>query len=152
VPGFETLESGTPVAAQTQAGGPETFRSRVLARVAVLALVTALLTVVVGAAVMVGSSWRPEPAGAPASSSPLLPAPPAPEVRDPLPTVYGGTVAEVVANGEAVGATVVVFDARWDRPVGQDWRVCTRGEAFIGESTPSGELHVAAVPPGDPCP
>jgi hypothetical protein len=122
-------------------------------RVAVLALVAALLTVAVGTAVMVASYWQPEPAAAPAPRSPLIQPTPAPEVRDPLPTVGGGTVAEVVANGEAVGATLIVFDARRNRPVEPDWRVCTRGETFIGsEGIPSGELHVAAVPPGDPCP
>jgi hypothetical protein len=102
---------------------------------------------------MVASYWRPEPAAAPAPRSPLIQPTPAPEVRDPLPTVFGGTVAEVVANGEAVGATLIVFDARWNRPVEPDWQVCTRGETFIGsEGIPSGELHVAAVPPGNPCP
>jgi hypothetical protein len=100
---------------------------------------------------MVASDWRAEPAHAPASQAPLVP--PTPGVRAPLPIVAGGTVAEVVANGEAVGATVIVFDARWDRQVGPDWRVCTRDETFIGEKgIPSGTLDVAAVPPGDPCP
>jgi hypothetical protein len=152
VQGIETDESATPATPQ-DGGAAGTPRNRAVVRVAVLALVAALLTVAVGTAVMVASYWRPEPAAAPAPRSPLIQPTPAPEVRDPLPTVFGGTVAEVVANGEAVGATLIVFDARWNRPVEPDWQVCTRGETFIGsEGIPSGELHVAAVPPGDPCP
>jgi hypothetical protein len=136
VQGIETDESATPATPQ-DGGAAGTPRNRAA----------------VGTAVMVAAYWRPEPAAAPAPRSPLIQPTPAPEVRDPLPTVFGGTVAEVVANGEAVGATLIVFDARWNRPVEPDWQVCTRGETFIGsEGTPSGELHVAAVPPGDPCP
>jgi hypothetical protein len=151
VQGSETDESATPATPQDRGAG--TPRNRAVVRVAVLALVAALLAVAVGTAVMVASYWRPEPAAAPAPRSPLIQPTPAPEVRDLLLTVFGGTVAEVVANGEAVGATLIVFDARWNRPVEPDWQVCTRGETFIGsEGIPSGELHVAAVPPGDPCP
>jgi hypothetical protein len=147
--GSETDESATALTAQDHGTG--TPRKRAAVRAAVLVLVASLLTVVVGTAVMVASYWRPEPAGAPASPSPLIPTRPVPVVRAPLPDVAGDTVADVVANGEAVG--VIVFDARWQRPVAPDWRVCTRGETFIGESgVPSGELHVAALPPGDPCP
>ena len=146
--GFETDESDI-----SEDEATETGRNPVAVRVAVLVLVAAVLAVVVGTAVMVASYWQPQPAAAPASPSPLLPPPPVHVVREPLPTIYGGTVAEVVANGEAAGATVIVFDARWDRPVDPDWQVCTRGETFLGErGEPTGELHVAAVPQGDPCP
>ena len=51
---------------------------------------------------------------------------------------------------EAV-AHVVAFDARWDRPVAPDWRICTQSKTFWGDSRPTGDVHLAAVPPGDPC-
>jgi hypothetical protein len=153
VQGYETDGSVLELTDDDHEDDSQGTPNRMVVRVAVLAVVGALLAVVVGTAVMVASYWQPQPAAAPASQPPLIPPPPEPEIREPLPFIYGNTVAEVVANGEAAGATVIVFDARWNRQVGPDWQVCTREETFLGErGEPTGDLHVSAVPQGDPCP
>lgn len=56
VQGSETDESATPATPQDRGAG--TPRNRAVVRVAVLALVAALLAVAVGTAVMVASYWR----------------------------------------------------------------------------------------------
>jgi acyl dehydratase len=75
-------------------------------------------------------------------------------VRQPLqlPEFRGRTVAEASAAGEAAGANLVIFDARWNRPVKPDWVVCTSEEPVRGDDLPSGDFDIAAVPAGDPCP
>jgi hypothetical protein len=82
------------------------------------------------------------------------PVSPAPVRRQPLelPDFRGRTVAEASAAAEAAGGSPVIFDARWNRPVTPDWVVCTDGEPVRGDDLPTGELHIAAVPAGDPCP
>jgi hypothetical protein len=127
-------------------------------RYALLALGVALVAGAAGLGAMVGS-WAPPdpppPAAAPSTSPAVGPAaPPTTAVRQPLrlPDFRGRTVAEAAAAAESAGATPVIFDARWNRPVAPDWMVCTDGEAFRGNDLPTGELHIAAVPAGDPCP
>lgn len=74
-------------------------------------------------------------------------------IDGPLPEVAGRPVGEAVPALEAAGALVEVFDARaWWRAVQPDWVVCGAGQTFLGDGTPTGEVHVAAVPAGDPCP
>jgi hypothetical protein len=76
---------------------------------------------------------------------------PASSITGPLPDVVGLPVRDAQPALERVGAVVVVFDARWERPVGPEWVVCTATETFSGD-TATGEVHLAAVPAGDPCP
>jgi hypothetical protein len=126
-------------------------------RHAVLGLLAALVTTVAATAVMVLS------APAPVLPEPSRPSAPSPEALDPVPApplplsiptehYAGATVAEAVAGLEAVGAEVEIFDARgWERQVTPEWRVCTAGELYFGD-TPSGIVQIAAVPAGDPCP
>ena len=97
------------------------------------------------------------PSAAPTSAAPvqveqvLLPTPTSP-IAGPLPDVVGRPVGQARPALEQAGAVVVVFDARVrDRAVQPDWVVCTAGETFLGDA-PTGEVHVAAVPAGDPCP
>jgi hypothetical protein len=127
-------------------------------RYALLALGLALVAGAAGLGAVVGS-WAPPdpppPAAAPSTSPAAGPAaPPTSAVRQPLelPEFRGRTVAEASAAAEAAGATPVVFDARWNRPVKPDWVVCTDGEPVRGDDTPTGEFDIAAVPAGDPCP
>jgi hypothetical protein len=135
-------------------GGPP-VRSRRYALVAgVLALVAG-----VGGLGLVFGSWTPPAApradAAPSTSPPVAPAvPTGSPVRAPLdlPDFRGRTVAEASAAAEAAGGTPVIFDARWNRPVAPDWVVCTDGEPVRENDLPTGELHIAAVPAGDPCP
>ena len=125
-------------------------------RYALLTLCLALVAAAAGLGAVVGS-WPPpdpQPRAAPSDAPFETPAAPTPVRRQPLelPDFRGRTVAEASAAAEAAGATPVIFDARWDRPVTPDWVVCTDGEAFRGDDLPTGELHIAAVPAGDPCP
>ena len=85
-------------------------------------------------------------------TEPTAPSRPNPGITSPLPHFQGRTVAETIAGLEAAGATLVIFDARWDRPVAPDWVVCTDDEIFNGDFKPTGQVHIAAVPAGDPCP
>jgi hypothetical protein len=126
-------------------------------RFVVAALVLALPATLAATAFMVFS--RPD-LGPPAPSGPSASAPVAPDPRSttlpplPFPTdgYAGATVADAVAGLEAAGAEVEVYDARvWERTVAPDWRVCTAGELYFGD-TPSGIVQIAAVPAGDPCP
>jgi hypothetical protein len=125
-------------------------------RYAVAAVGLVLVAAAAGLGVMVGS-WPPpdpQPGAGPSDSSATEPAWPTRVVRTRLvvPEFRGRTVAEASAGAEAAGGTPVIFDARWDRPVAPDWVVCTSGEAFRWNDVPTGELHIAAVPAGDPCP
>ena len=95
-------------------------------------------------------SATPQTAAPVAATDPLL-ATPTSRVTGPLPDVVGRPVGEAQPALEQVGAVVVVFDARWERPVEPGWEVCTASELFLGDA-PTGEVHVAAVPAGDPCP
>jgi hypothetical protein len=126
-------------------------------RFAVAALIVALLATVVATVVMVAAHPAPEPAPVPPSTTPA-PAPaadpstPAAPPPIPVPDLTDATVADTVPALEAAGAEVEVYDAKiWERPVAPDWRVCTAGELFYGD-TPSGLVQVFAVPTGDPCP
>ena len=127
-------------------------------RYALLALGLVLVAAAAGLGAVVGS-WAPpdppdlRPGAAPGDIAAFDPPSPTPNIRYPLPDFRGQTIAEATAGAQAAGATPVIFDARWTRPVAPDWIVCTGDEAFRGDSTTStGEVFLAAVPAGDPCP
>ena len=73
----------------------------------------------------------------------------------PLPRFAQGSPVGPAADAlRAAGADVHVVDARaWDREVQPDWALCTQGETYWGDSdTPTGDVTLAAVPVGGPCP
>jgi hypothetical protein len=129
-------------------------------RYAFLVLGLGLLAGAAGLGVAVGSWTPPDPppaAASPSTTPPAGPAAPPPAWgvrRKPLdlPDFRGRTVAEASAAGQAAGANLVIFDARWNRPVQPDWVVCGTGEPVYGNDWPTGDFDISAVPAGDPCP
>ncbi|MGY2004570.1 hypothetical protein [Blastococcus sp. SYSU DS1024] len=124
------------------------------------------LTIASGAALLAGLVlaalvWSPgwgeaAPRRAPGVPVVRAPAPventPEPDgIRSALPEFPGATLGEAVPVLEAAGARAVTFDARWDRAVAPDWRICTQTATTRGDGRPTGDVHLAAVPPGDPC-
>ena len=116
-------------------------------------LVVAALTaaVAVGTVTVVGQvTERPLTRAAATTSAAPPPAVPVLAGR-PLPEVVGRPVGEARPALEQAGAVVVLLDGGGSsRPVQPDWVVCTAG-APTSVDAPAGEVHVAAVPAGDPC-
>jgi hypothetical protein len=121
--------------------------------------VPVVLAVTVAMAVGYSPPQRVE-AATPTPSRPPVPTPepahqwPAFETY-PLPEFGRGSPVGPAADALRVaGATVYVIDARgWEREVRPDWALCTQSETFWGESDiPTGDVTLAAVPVGDPCP
>jgi hypothetical protein len=126
--------------------------------VVVVALAAGIVAAVVAMVVMVLSHPAPPPpvSAPPSTPSSAAPEPPGPDLPDgvdyPLPDVGDLPLGRAVVALERAGATVVSFEAGGgERSVQPDWDVCTASELFRGD-TPTGEIHLAAVPPGDTCP
>ena len=120
-------------------------------------LVVAALTaaVAVGTVTVVGQvTERPltRAAATPSATPSAAPSPAAPVLAGkPLPEVVGRPVGEARPALEQAGAVVVLLDGGGaSRPVQPDWVVCTAGAPTTVDA-PAGEVHVAAVPAGDPC-
>ncbi|MGY1671437.1 hypothetical protein [Geodermatophilus sp. SYSU D00710] len=130
-------------------------------RSAVAALTVAVLASAAATVVVVASQPTPQPAATAPTASPVIDAAPAPtpgltslpEVGHPLPGYRGAPVGMAVVGLEETGATVIVYDARaWGRTVLPDWVVCNQSETYSSDDTPTGDVHLSAVPVGDPCP